>query len=478
MNSLSSEPLNSLNDDDLLIVGDLSEIPVEHSPLTSSIHRISSSGIPHINNSSLEWLSGNEPEWFPDAEDGRNFDSFSYPEPGQGNVSYPGQGPVSYKFGGVGSSKFARRLKGVFQNLTGSSPNSHRKVHKTSSASIIHTSSTSALDRMKVGPTGHTLQGQRSKSTDLGRFKIRKNQHSLETLTKVNSAENLAINGRGYPLLKHHSDENTHKISRNNSIDVPTFEEITSNMQKPSPSNSGSSQGLVSNLGKNLSEDSITGSQTRLLGGTRSYRSQRQKLHHTSSRTSKDAPTKDAPTTPTSTVPSFPAHTTPTRRISNDEVHLHKTGNRHGYKPHRPSRSSIHARSESSDDRNNSGWSQGSGYVEEMPSALSLSLNSCLALPSKESHDDPPKGSHDMSVIPDVSTGQDIAKEQEKQSLIASMDMVAPPPHNQPHPHRPRSAVLGSKMPARRAMSEQPPSIEYGDPTRDRVSSNDPRIVS
>lgn len=454
MNSLSSEPINSLNDDDLLIAGDLSEIPVDQSPL---IHRRQSGGLPHARDSSLEYLSGNEPVWFPPAEDERNFDSYSYPEPGRVHHPYLEPEP-GYKDKHGGSHKLAQRLKGMIQNLTGSSPNNHRKVCKTSSASIIQTSSTSALDRIKVGSalTSHALQSQRSKSTDLGRLKIKKDgQYSLEALTKVNSAENLmvpTINGRGYFLQKHRSEEDTHETSLE--VDILSPVGIPRATSYSSSNISGSSQGLVPDLSRNLSEDSHTGSQTRLSagggGGARSYRTQRKKLHQTSSRTPKDAPTTPIMTTPTTA--------TLTRRISNDESPFqHKTpAGRHGYQPHRPMRSSAHARP----DVGSSKWSQGSGRgsVEdnmEMPSAF-LSYDSQA----------PPKGSHDP-----MSDGQS----KDGASLMVSMDTVTTPPHNQPH--RPRSTAV-SKVPARRAVSEQPPPTDYNEVGRDRVSSNDPRIVS
>lgn len=324
--SLSSLPpydeggdYNSSNDD-LLISGSLADIPVQASPLNQrKTHRETNSSSSligflnnsnshhHRRNSSQDWQLSQEDEegrpiieWFPEADDSRSF-NYSLPasvsnksdRPFSSSMSHSGELSTSYSNNNRiqtpptcnSPNKFTRKVKATLKILTGSSSSSHRKLTKTSSLGTTQARSTSALDRLKVS---NSIISQRSKSTDLGRIKIK--DLSLEALTKVNSAENVHSTSPGQckeappPMI---------------SYTRPSLSQLHYTVQLPSSSSQQQQQNkndspeeltFINSISqqlsqeRNLSGESNEASRGRSGGGGRSYRSQRERLHQTRSR--------------------------------------------------------------------------------------------------------------------------------------------------------------------------------------------------
>ena len=339
-NSFASEYYSSSNDD-LLISGSLADIPVVPSPLRQRKiypRNGEGSGTVFSNNfvdsSPQEWLSQEEErggeeeeevvEWFPGAagteEEEEDVKGFTYSLPvGMNKTSDPSSSSVMSQSGEYvpvpvrsnSPSKFARRIKQTIRNLTGtSSSSSHRKLTKTSSLGVVQTCSTSALDRLKVknpSLTSNQSIGQRSRSTDLGRIKIKGS--SLEALTKVSSSvENLTLAER-QRLQKHHYTD--HPIPPSLAqLHYTVVQQPTRSSSLPqSSADSDPSQLSPSN---NLSGESngggTAGRGARAAGG-RSYRNQRERLHQTRSRGGLEE--KDVP-------PITQGSNPPTRRVSRE----------------------------------------------------------------------------------------------------------------------------------------------------------------
>ena len=338
-NSFGSEYYSSSNDD-LLISGSLADIPVVPSPLRQRkiyTRNGEGSGTVFSNNfvdgSPQEWLSQEEErggeeeeevvEWFPGAAGTEEEDvkGFTYSLPvGMNKTSDPSSSSVMSQSGEYvpvpvrsnSPSKFARRIKQTIRNLTGtSSSSSHRKLTKTSSLGVVQTCSTSALDRLKVknpSLTSNQSIGQRSRSTDLGRIKIKGS--SLEALTKVSSSvENLTLAER-QRLQKHHYTDHPipPSLAQLHYTVVQQQQPTRSSSLPQSSADSDPSQLSPSNNLSGESNGGTAGRGARTAGG-RSYRNQRERLHQTRSRGGLEE--KDVP-------PITQGSNPPTRRVSRE----------------------------------------------------------------------------------------------------------------------------------------------------------------
>ncbi len=318
--SLSSGIEYNSSMEDLLIGGSLADIPVEPSPVQSRKFKEHDSSLVKKDSSidddlandnvrgsdSQNWYceDSNNIQWFPKADDDENLFTVSLPVTNGSSsndiISQSGEFPSAFgdppSLGTKKSTKIANKLKKTFRNLTNSG---HPKLEKSSSLGIVKTHSTSAIDRLKVSNSSNSNLTSRSKSTDLGKIKLKRS--SLEALTKVSSDESI-VKQRTSLLIKQSScgdnpndNINLPPLNIMETQIIPTLDFVSAS---PSDSNiygkevSGlidNSQGsssqyyLTPELGKNLSCDSFTSSIGQRSGGRqgRSYRSQRIKLHQT-----------------------------------------------------------------------------------------------------------------------------------------------------------------------------------------------------
>lgn len=477
----------------MLISGALEDIPIERSPLQHRRHFVRNNH-PSLSNHfdqpgrgvSQDWLSqdvrlsnGTGPEWFPGAADDPREFTFSLslnatskhdpssPMSQSGEHSYSGQ-PNSNS----GPNKLARKFKQTIKTLK-ESATGHRKLVKTSSLGLPQTRSTSALDRMKIknsSPSSLSPQTQqRSRSTDLGRIKLKR--ESLEALTKVSSAENLAVssNNANY-LQKQHSNEKTYNIANNRvptiavtrlSIDhQPVVHQSVKSEETASPSQYeqyeelsqtlGSAQQLSQEHGRNLSCESNGSGQTSLKSRAvgKSYRSQRERLHQTRSNPrSSTSDDKEGFSTSSIVAPSSsPNFNNITRRTSrdspsNESLSFTRIGSsRHTYRQNRPAKNSYNSKPDgltSPTDSNAHLLSSQEHYYSTGNNSTFDNSYSRTRVPStNEAHQGgkPLVRSHSMN---EGSDNSDISSKH--QSLTTSID----PSHLQQHHHlqyRPRSS--------------------------------------
>ena len=301
--SLSSGIEYNSSIEDILIRGSLADIPVEASPLPtrkfqskgSSIAKNSSSDLSNklseTDPGSQNWYSddNNYIRYFPGAGDDNQFTASLPGTNGSSSndvLSHSGDFPSAFVDPPSLGSKKTKffKFKQTLKNLKGSSSNGHPKLEKTSSLGIVKTNSTSAIDRLKVTDSSNTNLSSRSRSTDLG--KVRLKRSSLEALTKVSSEENV-LRKRSAIFHKQNSmgdspNDNTNLPPLNIETQlIPTLDFVMAPNQNTHEtdllvSNSqGSTRYQLTPDERNLSGDSMSSSRGgRLLGG-RSYRSQR-----------------------------------------------------------------------------------------------------------------------------------------------------------------------------------------------------------
>ena len=335
--SLSSGIEYNSSIEDLLIRGSLADIPVQPSPVQPRrnrtndplIKRISSAGLPNkiqsngFDNGSQDWGQEDNrvgpPHWFPKADDEHQL-TISLPvhNGSSSNEMMSGSGEFPSAFADPSSStvskktKLTNKLRKTLKSLAGSTSSSsvtRPKLEKTNSLGAVKTSSTSAIDRLKInGTSSPSNLSTRSRSTDLGKIKLKRS--SLEALTKVNSEESVigSSQRRDATLTKQNSlgDQPNIVVQHPPMLNIetqiiPTLEFIsTSQNMKDTESGPGgmaqSPPSIISNhsqgsphdqlsleLGKSLSVESMSSSIGLRSGrpGGRSYRSQRQRLHQT-----------------------------------------------------------------------------------------------------------------------------------------------------------------------------------------------------
>ena len=523
-NSLSSEVegYNSSNDD-LLISGALEDIPIEPSPLQHRRHYVRNND-PSLSNHfdqpgravSQDWLSqdvrlsnGTGPEWFPGAVDDPREFTFSLsmnatskqdpPSPMSQSGEHPYSGQPNSN---SGPNKLARKFKQTIKTLK-ESATGHRKLVKTSSLGMPQTRSTSALDRMKIknsSPSSLSPQTQqRSRSTDLGRIKLKR--ESLEALTKVSSAENLAVSSSSSSYLqKQYSDEKTHNIPNNRvpAIAVtrmsighqPVAHQSVKSEETVSPpqyeqceelsQSLGSTQQLSQEHGRNLSCESNGSGQTSLKSRAmgKSYRSQRERLHQTRSNPRSSASDEKEGFTTSLIVPptSSPNFNNVPRRISrespsNESLSFTRIGSsRHTYRQNRPAKNSYNSKPDdltSPTDSNGHLLSSQEHYYSTSNNSTFDNTYSRTRVPStNEFHQSgkPLVRSHSMN---EGSDNSDISSKH--QSLTTSID----PSHLQQHQqlqYRPRSSGHIDKQTLTKSLLVQPtPPIYNSSMYRDRT---------
>lgn len=315
--SIDSEEPSGLNSstDDLLISGSLADIPVEQSPSAlkqCTKSNLTTSSLPRQQMDELysqEWLSAQDhnhvesmPEWFPNSADMVYLDSL----PTDGSCS--GDAPVITDIANVSpptavaKSSFAK-FKQTLKHLTGSSTD--RKARKSNS-SVIHTSSTSALDKLRVNSTqgSFTPLAQRSLSTELGRVKPQgSRQLSLEFLTRVGSTENVPST-----ISSETGSRNCRARPESEVLTSKPLLLLMADIQQPSPvrSSEGSDMSdspynsfshLSQEHGRHTSGESLGVNASRGRHRDRSYQSQRQKLHKRSSVISRGTSSEDVGST-------------------------------------------------------------------------------------------------------------------------------------------------------------------------------------
>ena len=313
--------------DDLLISGSLADIPVEQSPFLTrhrmtipgdsgslrEMERLSSGGsFANIHqegsgqfdddsapSSSQEWSLSQEkdsnmtsPEWFPDSNV-KQFESLSYPGYAQHTTgsadsgSKTGGASHESSVAGSESKRFTQRLKQTILNLTSGSLNRKTSKHASSSTSSLQrlrtTSFTSSLDRHC-----HSSECMRIKPPKKGR-------PSLAQLTRVSSADNVLTAGTSwlcdYPQRTGREIRSAHwKHFKHSTLDSRAIDNSGPRVSEmPATLKSTSSDASPSQFDEQIrslsGEETLVGSGAKSrLTHSRSYRSQRQRLHH--SRTS------------------------------------------------------------------------------------------------------------------------------------------------------------------------------------------------